>query len=317
MRLTVLGANNFVGRRILQLAARESSVTVLAADYRFANEDVQVPKLTVGHDKGSWNALVQQSDLIISCTMGGPSSIVQTMQSLIAALGRSRAPQVTRLVHISSMTVYGNATGLVAESQDPVGTLSKYAAARLEAERIAAAYPHVVTLRPGCEYGPGCTHWSDRVARWLLARRLGDLGARGDGYCNLTYIDDLASAALRASQAPGVEGSTFNIATDTPLTWNEYFMRFAMALRAVPVRRVTARRLKIETRMLAAPLKIGEMVSAKLGVTSFPLPAIPPSLVALCAQDIRLDVTRAEKMLGMSWTPIADGLASAAASIKH
>jgi len=220
------------------------------------------------------------------------------------------------LVHISSMTVYGAANGTVAESQPAVGELSEYAAARLEAEALAQQLPNVVTLRPGCEYGPNCFHWSERVADWLLARRLGDLGSAGDGYCNLTYIADLADATSRALRVQAAQGLSFNIATNSPPTWNEYFVAFALALNAVPVRRVTARRLKIETRLLSIPLKLGEIASARFGVkrSPFPLP-IPPSLLSLCRQEIKLDVTCAERVLGMQWTPVATGLATAAAAV--
>jgi hypothetical protein len=40
--------------------------------------------------------------------------------------------------------------------------------------------------------------------------------------------------------------------------------------------------------------------------------AMPPSLLQLWQQDIRLDLTRAEQLLQLQWTALADGLRQAA-----
>jgi nucleoside-diphosphate-sugar epimerase len=148
-----------------------------------------------------------------------------------------------------------------------------------------------------------------------MARRLGDLGARGDGYCNLVYIDDLVRAVAAAVTQPNVDGHAFNIAMSDPPTWNEYFIRFGQMLGGVPVRRVTQRRMKIETKLLAIPLKVGEIALGKIGLASAWPPAIPPSLLDLCRQEIRLDVTRAESALGLRWTPLEEGLRQTAAAL--
>ena len=310
-RITIIGGGNFVGRRIATLLAASDWAMPIAVDERF---ETQAPwnRIVRLSDRAALTSIVAASDGIVSATMGSPSHIVSTMQILADIVQQQARP--LRLVHISSMTVYGGATGLVSETTQAHGELSSYAAARLEAERLTHGLPEVVTLRPGCEYGPECVHWSERVALWLRARRLGDLGAAGDGYCNLTYIDDIAEASVRALRTANARGQTFNIATDTPPTWNEYFTRFAISLNAVPVRRVTARRLKFETKLLSVPLKLSEIATAPTGLKHFVPPAIPPSLLALCRQEIRLDVSRAQEVLGMAWTPVADGLAKAAAA---
>ena len=91
-----------------------------------------------------------------------------------------------RVVHLSSMAVLGNATGVLDETA-PVDRASgnAYADAKIECERIitaaAARGLDCVILRPSCIYGPGSVLWTVRIARMLAARRLGDLGAAGDG----------------------------------------------------------------------------------------------------------------------------------------
>jgi nucleoside-diphosphate-sugar epimerase len=235
---------------------------------------------------------------------------------LYAALlaGKSRP----RVVHLSSMTVYGSAIGKIDEDTELHADLGPYSSAQRDAERLAGNYDNAVILRPGGEYGPGCPHWTLRIARLLLARRLGDLGAAGDGCCNLLYIDDLVTAILQALRIPEVTGQCFNLAVATPPTWNEYFIDFARALRAVPVRRISHRWLRIESNLLGPVLKATEMALnlARLPASGLP-PPISPSLLALCRQEIQLQVSRAERLLGLRWTGVSVGLEGASAWCRH
>jgi nucleoside-diphosphate-sugar epimerase len=198
------------------------------------------------------------------------------------------------------MSVYGSAVGLVDESASLRGDLGPYSEAKVTAEKVASAYPHSVIFRPGCVFGPGSEQWSVRFARLLLAHRLGDLGPAGDGCCNLVHVADVALAVLRALEDPRTDGRVFNLATPAPPTWNEFLVRYAIALRAVPVSRISGKRLRIEGKFLAPPLKIAEILAriCKIDARRLP-PPIPPSLIRLMGQDIRLDPRRAESELGL------------------
>ena len=224
-------------------------------------------------------------------------------------------PQQPRIVHLSSMAVYGAAVGDVDETATTVGKLSAYGSAKLESERLAAASPSVVILRPGIVYGPNGARWSGRIAQMLYARRLGDLGAAGDGYCNLVYIDDTVQAILRALRSPKVGGKIFNLALPEPPTWNEYLAEFAKSLGAVPLARIGERTLQIESKIFAPPQKLAEMFLGKFAPRLARLvpQAIPPSLIRLFQQEIRLKVGLAEVELGLHWTPLSEGLRRTAA----
>jgi nucleoside-diphosphate-sugar epimerase len=97
-----------------------------------------------------------------------------------------------------------------------------------------------------------------------------------------------------------VEGRIYNLSTPAQPTWNEFLVKFAAALHAVPVPRISRRRLRIETKLLAPPLKIAEIIAraCKLNARIVPYP-IPPSLIRLMGQEIRLDTKRAEAELGL------------------
>jgi nucleoside-diphosphate-sugar epimerase len=215
------------------------------------------------------------------------------------------------------MTVYGSAVGDIDENAELRADLGDYAAAQLAAERRATSYPNCVVLRPGCEYGAACPDWSGRIARLLIAHRLGDLGAAGDGYCNLLYLDDLTAAILAALRMPGIQGQAFNLAMPNPPTWNEYFTLFARALGAVPLRRIGERRLQIETKVFAPALRIAEIFARRLHLQGRTPAVLSPSLRRLCEQEIRLDSRKAEALLGLRWTSLADGLARTAQSLAR
>jgi 2-alkyl-3-oxoalkanoate reductase len=182
------------------------------------------------------------------------------------------------------------------------GDLGPYSVAKIEAETLARKYSRTVVFRPGCVFGPGSPQWSVRIARLLLARRLGDLGAAGDGRCNLVHVADVAAAIVRALERPDTDGQVFNLSTPDPPTWNDFLIGYAKALRAVPVRRISGRQLRLETRVLAPALKIAEILGRAAKVNSRYLPPpVPPSLLRLMNQDIRLDTRRVETVLAQKW----------------
>ena len=147
-----------------------------------------------------------------------------------------------------------------------------------------------------------------------MARRLGDLGAAGDGYCNLIYLDDLLGSILSALRAPEIAGQAFNLAMPEPPTWNEYFAQFAKTLGAVPLRRIGQRRLRLETKVLAPPLRIAEIVARRLHLPGRTPAVLSPSLLRTCEQEIRLDSSKARRLLGMQCMSLAKGLARTAQS---
>jgi len=294
-RILVTGAGDFLGARVME-ALRTCG---------------WAEPIALGGDAAPQPDAAGAIQGIVNAAVGGAQAIrAQARLTVDAAL---TAGLQTRVVHVSSMTVYGTAEGPVDESAAPRADLGAYAAAHIDAERTVAGHANTVILRPGCEYGPACPQWSGRIARLLLARRLGDLGAAGDGRCNLLYIDNLVAAILASLQHPDVGGEVFNLAMRSPPTWNDYLIGYGIALRAVPIRRITARRLLVEAKLLAPPLKAVQILRSRLsGGLDAGVPPITPSLLQLCRQRIVLDVSKAEARLGMAWTPLDQGLASAA-----
>ncbi|MEJ2919929.1 NAD(P)-dependent oxidoreductase, partial [Bordetella avium] len=225
-RILVLGANGYVGRRIVAALAASDWAEPIAGLRRPA------PALTVNQeifdatDSAALQRVLAQADGVVNCVAGAPGVMVQGAIALRDAL--AALPSLP-LVHFSSMSVYGPAQGAIDESQPLAQGLSGYGGAKVEAERVLAE--HAVMLRPGCIYGPGSPQWSLRIASLLQAGRIGDLGAAGDGCSNLVYIDDVVAAVLAALRLPEVKpGQAFNLAMAQAPDWNAYFLAYARAL---------------------------------------------------------------------------------------
>jgi nucleoside-diphosphate-sugar epimerase len=310
-RVLVLGASGFIGRRVMRALLESDWATPLAAVHRtplaLASpfESVQLDAT----DPVALAAALDGVSGVVNAVTGDAQTIVAGARALFAAVA-SRSPR-PRIVHLSTMLVYADAAGAVDESAPLRGDYGDYSQAKVEVENLAAGYPAIVRLRPGIVYGPESPLWSERIAQWLLAHRLGDLGDQGSGWCNLCYVDDVVTAISRALRTDGIEGEAFNIAMRDPPTWNDYLRRFAAAL-GTSFTRISRTRLEFELHAIAPPLKLAELAARAARLHWRPPPPIRPWLLRQCVYPQRLEVGRAETRLGLRWTPLAEGLASAA-----
>ena len=308
--VVVLGANGFVGSHLVRALAQTTDlrpvglVRSAAANLPSGVERRRIDATQVA----ALRPALAGANYAVNCIAGSPDAMVAATQALCEVANETGL----RVVHLSSMAVYGEATGLVGESHalDPSG--GGYAQAKVESERIVAACANSVILRPGCVHGPGSQQWTGRIGRLLRQHRIGDLGVAGDGYCNLTFVADLVNAILSALDQPAAGGGVFNVSDPDPGTWNDYFRQLALAIGAVPVRRISGRWLRLESK-LAAPLKLVQLAAARVPAP-LPVPdAIAPSLARLWRQDIVLDHHRADAGLGFTRTDPAQAIAQAAA----
>jgi nucleoside-diphosphate-sugar epimerase len=331
MRVLVIGGSGFIGRRIVAGLAATGRCAVASLS-RHANRDDAARDVGPSsgwriirgdcRDPAVLRAALQDVDVVVNSVMGDRSSIAEGAAQLVAAAG---ARPGLRIVHLSSMAVYGRRTGRVHEADAPGDGLNWYALAKVAAEaalqRHATTGGSVVILRPGCVYGPGSPQWVLRIGDWLRAGRLGDLGAAGDGWSNLVHVDDVVGAVIAALAHPVDDrAAIYNLAASDSPRWNRYFIDLALAIGVRPVPRITGRRLRIESLLHAPPLKLAERILARTGA-QWPLlralnhrlpQGMPPSLLSLFSRQIRLDPSASARLDGFSWTPYARGLAESA-----
>jgi 2-alkyl-3-oxoalkanoate reductase len=310
-RILVLGASGFIGRRVVQCLLESDWATPVAAVHRTPlalDAPVESARLDAT-DRFALETALEGISGVVNAIAGDAGSIVASAGALFAACA-SRSPR-PRIVHLSTMLVYARASGTVNESAALRGDYGDYSQAKVEVEQLASAYPAVVHLRPGIVYGPDSPLWSERIAQWLLAHRLGDLGEAGGGWCNLAYIDDVVAAVCSALRVRGIEGEAFNVAMPAPPTWNEYLRQFAAAL-GTPFVRISPARLAFELRALAPPLKLAQLAARTIRLPWRPPAPLRPWLLRQCVYPMRLDATKATTILGLRWTPLSQGLESSA-----
>lgn len=305
----VLGATGFVGARLVERLADSAMYRPIAASRQVSARPewpgVETRRCDATNPE-TLAAALQGVDLVVNCIGGSPRAAVIATENL-CNIARHSAPR--RIVHLSSMAVYGDATGIVTEATELVQSGTGNAWSNRACEKAIRNYVRdggdAVVLRPGRVHGPGSTQWTSRIARLLWNRRIGDLGSAGEGYSNLIYIDDLLTAIESAMDRPGLIGGVFNVAGTDPTTWNEFFLRFGRALGVAPLQRFSSRRMAFETRFVSPTLRALGFAGRAIRLPTELMPEpITPSLVRVWRQDIQLDVTRARRLLDLPHTPL-------------
>ena len=305
MKVLLLGGTGYIGSRLAMLLAQTGWATPVVTSRRSGIDTTNLE---------SMSRALEGMDAVVNCVSGSADSIAQGARVLVQAAHKAGHP---RIVHLSTMSVYGALEGEVTEASPRDPSIGWYARAKCEAEDIIADYEGgAVMLRPGCVWGAGSDLWVGRIGRLLRARRLGDLGAAGDGWSNLVAVDDVcqaAAASLRIETTPGLP-RVFNLAAPDSPRWNDYFVDLALAIRATPVKRLSARRMKLDAKLLGPPLKLAEiaMRKAKLPTRDLPDP-IPPGLLGVFERHLHLRGDLAARELALEWTPYERVLRESAA----
>ncbi|MDZ7812103.1 MAG: NAD(P)-dependent oxidoreductase [Ideonella sp.] len=302
--LLVLGGSGYIGRHITRAVAAQGHTVVVASRQPRPEPLAQTRALDVLHEPSLVQALAGV-DVVVNATTGSGAVIAQGAQVLARAMQQAG---VRHLVHLSSQAVYGAQEGVLTESAPLQASLGWYGQAKIDAEHTVQAWAqqggNAVVLRPGCVSGPGSPLWDQRLAQWLRWGQLGDLGSAGDGWSNLVDVQDVAQAVAVAVQRLQQHGSglhdVFNLAALDAPRWNGYFADLALSIGAVPLRRIGRRQLWLQTRLLGLPLKVAERLGARLGLNTQALPpGMPPSLLGVFQQHIKLEFAKAQSELGL------------------
>ena len=161
------------------------------------------------------------------------TNVLGTLNYLEAA----RQKKVRRFVFASSGAPVGEVEPPIHEELAP-HPVSPYGASKLAGEGYCSAYYRTydletIALRFGNVYGPGSTHKSSVVAKFIK-RAMDELPLEiyGDGSQtrDFVYIDDLIAAVVAAATVVGVGGEVFQIATSRETTVAELTDQLTSAL---------------------------------------------------------------------------------------
>lgn len=234
MTYIVTGATGCLGLNLTQrLVANGHEVIALGRNERLGaiinNAGARFIRMDL-RDKSNLKKIASQAQTIFHCAaLSSPWGRYQDFydanvlgtQNVIAA-----TPEVTRLIHVSSPSIYFNFTAqynLKENARLPKKPANHYVKTKLLAEALIdkAHQEHrlnVITLRPRAIFGP-----YDRaiLPRILQSEQNGMLPIIGDGknLIDITYVDNVVDSLLLAAKADHrCCGKKYNITNDEPQT---------------------------------------------------------------------------------------------------
>lgn len=242
--VVVTGAAGFIGRHVCAgLAA--AGYAVRGVDLREqgpAGDGIAYSRLDV-RDTAGLRAVVDGAEHVVH--LASAHLEVNAPEALYRSINVDAAERlvalchelgVRRLVHTSSVGIYGHVRHPPAREDSEANPQTIYERTKLEGERRALAKARevgqdIIVLRPGWVYGPGCPR-TLKLARSLRKRLFFYVGS-GANLRHPIYVDDLVRAYLLALEAPGtLAGRVFVIAGDRPVTLKEYITTFTGVLEA-------------------------------------------------------------------------------------
>ena len=242
-RVLVTGGTGFIGGRLVERLVLEcnANVRILVRNFASASRIARFPiEMVRGNVMESCDveAAMNGCDIVFHCawevqdseSMERRVNVAGTRNVLEAALQAG----VKRVVHLSTVLVYGAPPDGDFDETTSRNPDNAYAKSNLEAEKLAVSYTEkhglpVSVLQPTIVYGPYGRAWTVGVLNQLKRGNV-ILVNGGDGLCNVVYIDDMVSAIILAAVKNEAIGEVFLIAGERPVTWKEFYGRYEQIL---------------------------------------------------------------------------------------
>ncbi len=249
MKAFVTGAAGFLGAHLARRLAADGH-EVLALDIRPRPPALDIPGITYLHEdlrsSERWRAALDGVDTVfhlasVHLQVTAPEDEYRAINvgAAVSLADACRTAGVRRLVHTSTVGIYGHVRNPPADEDAPRNPTNPYERTKLEGEqRLVRATEgsdlDLRILRPAWIYGPGCP----RTARLLRTIRKGRFFFIGKG-ANLrhpVYVEDVVDSLLLAAHgSPGMRRDHI-IAGPAPMPLRELVNTFARAVSAPPPR---------------------------------------------------------------------------------
>ncbi|HUG02700.1 MAG TPA: NAD-dependent epimerase/dehydratase family protein [Longimicrobiales bacterium] len=311
MRALVTGGAGFIGRHLCRaLGERGHDVASLdvqplempgvthgVGDIRdTALLDELLPGVEVVHHLASVHLQVRATEEEFQAVN------VRATRDLVTACARHG---VRRLVHASSVGVFGHVEDPPADEAAPKRPGSLYERSKLAGEVAAleaaeARGQDVIVLRPAWVYGPGCPRTA-KLLRAIASGRFLYVG-RGENLRHPVFVDDVVDAFARAAEAPAeCAGRVYIIGGPSPIRLRELVTECALALGVPPPRRALPR-----------PLAVALGLGLEIACGAFRRePPFSRRSIAFFENDNAFDTSAAARDLGfVPRTTLAEGLAA-------
>jgi nucleoside-diphosphate-sugar epimerase len=234
--ILVTGATGFIGGRLAERLVVEHGARVRALVRNFSRA-VRLARFPIELVQGdltspeSVDRAVAGCDYVFHCAYGSDGQDdarrVVNAQGTRHVLDAALKHHVTRVVHTSTVTVYGNTPdGPLDETAPRVKTGFAYGDSKIEAEETALGYVTrglpVAVVQPTVVYGPFGTTFTIKPLQLLKSGRV-ILVNGGDGLANLVYVDDVVSGMILAAVHEAASGESFILSGPEPTTWRAFY----------------------------------------------------------------------------------------------
>jgi nucleoside-diphosphate-sugar epimerase len=244
----VTGGSGFVGNRVARaLVERGDRVRALVRDPAGAADLSTVGiELVQGDmtDEASLRRAVEGVDRVFHTAglVGDWLDRRQAMNVNVEGTRRLLAAAVeagvTRVVHVSSLSVLGTKHHHGTDEAGPYLYGDAYTDTKIDSEQVALEFAaggriEVVVIRPGFVYGPGDNHFLGPLVERLSRGRFAFVGD-GSKELNTVYVDDVVQVALLADETPLAAGQLYNITDGRNTTIREFVTHVAELLGVPP-----------------------------------------------------------------------------------
>lgn len=309
MKVLVTGAAGFLGGHLVDmLLERGDEVRAMVRPVEDASRLRNLPGVEVVHgdltDAVSLKRAVHGVQRVYNvASKTGPwgledvyrASNVLGLADLISA---SMEAGVQRIVHTSSITVYGHHVhGIVTEdtplhAEDNPYSRSKIAGEKLIANLVKEHGAPVVIVRPGWIYGPRDMASFGRFVA-LVESGKGFMVGSGRNIVPMVYVRDVAQGLIKAGDACGeVIGRAYTLVDDRRVTQCEYLQMIADCLHVPPI----SRRIPYAPLYMAG--RMAELVWQALGRRKAAPPPLTSYGVTLLGCDQKFSIDKARNELG-------------------
>jgi nucleoside-diphosphate-sugar epimerase len=341
-KVLVTGAAGFVGGWIAE-SFHLSGIPVRAgirrwsSGARLARRPIEMASCDV-MSPSQLRTAMEGCDAVVHCAVGSDEVTIEGTRNVLAIAEELR---LRRIVHISSVGVYGNATGTVDESGPRRADGNAYNNRKIAAEAVCESFIDrgvpVVILRPTIIYGPFSYTWTVSFANRLCSGRWGTFGSAGEGKCNLVYVTDVVQAVHLALQSEQATGQTLNVNGGEIISWNDYFSRFNQAIGRPELPALKTWPIAVKSRLLAPVRVAGRFalsrcnqslmkLNAKSALAAKTMKATESSLkltptsdqLKLYGRDVEFTIDKARQTIGYApRVSVSQGLEFSAAWLKQ
>ena len=220
------------------------------------------------------------------------------VQGLANLLHAAMDAGVQRIVHTSSITVYGHHLHSIVTEDYPFHaennpySRTKIAGEKLISKLVKEYRAPIVVVRPAWVYGPRDSASFSRFVN-LVESGKGFIIGTGKNIVPVVYVRDVAQGLIKAGDAgKEVAGRAYNIADDRRVTQAEYLNTIADALHVSHV----SRKLPFSVVYLAG--RTAEVVWQAMGRRKGAAPPLTTYGVTLLGGDQQFSIDRARRELG-------------------